>query len=155
MCGMKNQRTSSVPDLWTCPRCGRPFARPYQWHSCGRYSVESFLQGKSAGAIELVDRFAELVESRGRVTVAPAKNRIGFQARIIFAAVNRLNHDSLAAHVVLSRRLESPRLTRIETLSLSSHVHYFRITSLEELDDEVRGWLCQAYVDGGGEPSPG
>lgn len=92
---------------------------------------------------------------RGAALTWPAKTRVGLHPRIFFAAVNGLSVRGLDAHVVLSRRLESPRFTRIETLSPTSHVHHFQLTSLEELEDEVRGWLCQAYADGGGEPSPG
>jgi hypothetical protein len=110
--------------------------------------VESFLKGKSAAAIELFHRFAELVEACGPVMIAPAKSRIGFQASTIFAAVNRLSDRGLHAHVVLSRRLESPRFRQIETLGPQSHVHHFRIRTVEELDEEVQAWLCEAYSAG-------
>ena len=80
--------------------------------------------------------------------IAPAKGRIGFQVSTIFAAVNRLSDRGLYAHVVLSRRLESPRFRWIETLGPQSHVHHFRIQSIEELDEEVQAWLCEAYSVG-------
>ena len=135
--------------MWTCPQCGRRFANRNQWHACGPYSVESFLEGKSPETIGLFSRFVELTESCGPVTLAPAKTRIGFQVRTIFAAVNHLGEGSLAAHVVLSRRLNSPRFSRIESLSPTSHVHHFQIDDLDELDDEVWGWLCEAHSLGG------
>jgi hypothetical protein len=113
---MKKARQTTSKDLWRCPKCGRHFVNRNQWHSCGSYSVESFLEGKSSAAIELFHRFAELVEACGPVLIAPAKSRIGFQVSTIFAAVNRLSDRGLYAHVVLSRRLESPRFRRIETL---------------------------------------
>ena len=98
--------------------------------------------------MELFHRFAELVEECAPVMIAPAKTRIGFQARMIFAAVNRLSDRGLHAHVVLSRRLESPRFRRIETLVPQSHVHHFRLQSVEEPDEEVQAWLCEAYSVG-------
>jgi hypothetical protein len=131
--------------MWTCPQCGRRFANRNQRHACGTYSVESFLEGKSPNAVRLFNRLVELTESCGPVTFAPAKTRIGFQARTIFAAVNRLSKGTLAAHVVLARRLDSPRCSRIESRSATSHVHRFQINHLDELDDEVRGWLCVAH----------
>ena len=75
------------------------------------------------------------------------KTRIGFQVRMIFAAVS-LKENGLDCHVVLSRRLENPRFTRIEPLSPRNHVHHFRIHSVEELDDEVADWLKEAYKVG-------
>jgi hypothetical protein len=135
----------SVLSLWHCPNCGRPFANRNQSHSCGRYTVEAFLEGKSSYARRLYERFAELVQECGPVIVAPAKTRVGFQVRMIFAAVNHLSDRGLRAHVILARRYEHPRFTRIESLSPLSHVHHFRITAVEELDDEVGVWLHEAY----------
>lgn len=85
----------------------------------------------------------------------PAKTQVGLQSRIIFAAVNGLSVRGLDAHVVLSRRPDSPRFRRIETLSPTSHVHHFLIGSHLELDDEVRAWLCEAYSVGARWPSGG
>jgi len=67
---------------------------------------------------------------------------------MIFAAVNKLSDQHLEAHVVLTRRLESPRFRRIETMTPKCHVHHFRIESLIELDEEVEGWLREAYQVG-------
>jgi hypothetical protein len=67
---------------------------------------------------------------------------------MIFAAVNGLSDRGLDAHVVLLRRLDSPRFRCIESLADNCYVHHFRIQKLEELDAEVDAWLCEAYVVG-------
>ena len=67
---------------------------------------------------------------------------------MIFAAVNKLSDNALEAHVVLTRRLQSPRFTRIETMTPKCYVHHFRVASRSELDDEVRSWLREAYQVG-------
>jgi hypothetical protein len=97
--------------------------------------------------VALYERFAALVEQCGPVILAPTKTRIGFQVRMIFAAVS-LKEESFSCHVVLSRRLENPRFTGIQSLSPRNHVHHFRIQSEEELDDEVASWLQEAYKVG-------
>ena len=117
-------------------------------HSCGPYSVENFLAGKSRQAQELYQRFSVLVQTCGPVKVAPAKTRIGFQVRMIFAAVNRLSDRGLQAHVVLTRHLASPRFRRIEELTPKCYVHHFTIKSLEDFDEEVQTWLREAYCVG-------
>jgi len=114
-------------------------------HSCGRYSVEQFLAGQSAHAISLYRRFSDLVHGCGPVKVAPAKTRIGFQVRMIFAAVNKLSESGLQAHVVLARKLRSRRFKRIDTMTPKCYVHHFKVESLSELDEEVERWLCEAY----------
>jgi hypothetical protein len=131
--------------LWRCPKCRRRFANRNQSHSCGHHTIESFLKGRNPQAVAFYNGFVSAVQECGVVHLAPAKTRIGFQVRMIFAAINRVNDFGLEAHVVLARRLENPRFTRIESLSAGNHVHHFRIHSLEEIDDEVRSWLREAY----------
>jgi hypothetical protein len=131
--------------LWTCPKCGRQFVTRNMPHSCGRFSVKKFLSGKSQHAIALYERFEALARECGPLKIAPAGTRIGFQVRMIYAAVNKLSDRGLDAHVVLTRRLESPRFHRIEMMTPQCYVHHFRVESLGELDEEVERWLQEAY----------
>jgi Domain of unknown function (DUF5655) len=142
---MTNRSSISSRPLWVCPKCGRPFVTKNMPHACGRYSEEKFLEGKSRNAISIYEHFRTLVCKCGPVTIAPAKTRIGFQVRMIFAAVNKLSDRGLDAHVVLARRLESPRFRRIEEMTPRCFVHHFKIVSLDELDQEVESWLREAY----------
>jgi hypothetical protein len=131
--------------MWQCSDCGRTFANKNQLHSCGPYTVADFLGGKSDAALALYHRFVESVRSCGPVFVVPAKTRVGFQVRMIFAAVNKLSDRGLDGHVIVARRADSPRFRKIERLSVRSYVHHFRIKGEEEIDEEVRGWLKEAY----------
>src|SRR5262245_29990303 len=140
---IRRSSISSRP-LWTCPKCKRQFVTTNMPHSCGEYSVEAFLSGRTVEAISLFENFCSLVRKCGPVKIAPAKTRIGFQVRMIFAAVNRLGRDSLDAHVVLARRLESQRFRKIEMMTPKCYVHHFRIESVAELDKEVEKWLREA-----------
>jgi hypothetical protein len=54
----------------------------------------------------------------------------------------------LDGHVVLARRLPHPRFRGIETFSPRNHVHYFRLTSTDDIDDDFRAWLREAYAVG-------
>ena len=134
--------------LWKCKKCGRPFANRNQTHSCGRFTVAEFLDGKSPEAVQLYQRFAAVIGELDDVMAAPARTRVGFQVRMIFASVNRLNDDGLAAHVVLARRFENPRFTKIESFSPCNHVHNFVIHDVDEIDDEVKSWLREAHAVG-------
>jgi hypothetical protein len=97
------------PDLWTCPACRRQFANANQAHSCGNFTVERFLDAHGSAERDLFDGFARMALECGDVVFAPARTRVGFQARMIFASVNRLAPGLLQAHVILARRLEHPR----------------------------------------------
>ena len=107
--------------------------------------MEDFLGDKSQKAISLYRAFEKVVFGLGPIRLAPAKTRVGFQARTIFAAVNRLSSDKLQAHVVLARLLESSRFTKIETISARNHVHHYVIEAVDQLDDEMLSWLLEAY----------
>jgi hypothetical protein len=53
--------------------------------------------------------------------------------------------DRLDGHVVLARKLPTPRFHRIDTISPRNHVHHFRLHTIDEIDDEFRAWLREAY----------
>ena len=48
----------------------------------------------------------------------------------------------------LPRRVESPRLRKVETLTPYTHIHSVRLTSAQEIDDQLTDWLRQAYEVG-------
>jgi Domain of unknown function (DUF5655) len=133
--------------MWTCPRCGRKFANRNQSHACGSWTVDDHLRAASAEVSELYRGFVALVERCGPVTLAPTKTRIGFKVRMTFAAVS-LRRDRLDAHVILARRLEDPRFVEVASFGPRSHQHRFRIASLDELDEQVLGWIREAYAVG-------
>ncbi len=133
--------------LWTCPQCNRRFANQNQSHACGRYTLAEHLEGKSPEVLALYSRLEELVQSLGPVIVLPEKTRIAFQVRMSFAAV-RVQQRWIDGHVVLARRLESPRFRRIEFISPRNHVHHFRIISPDEIDGEFATWFTEAYQVG-------
>ena len=111
-------------------------------------TVDGFLAGHTDHARALFSRFTEAALNCGEVSFAPALTRVGLQARMIFASVNRLSDRALDAHVVLSRRLEHPRFYKIESLSPRNHVHHFRIQHVAEVDADVQAWLQEAYAVG-------
>lgn len=133
--------------LWVCPRCERSFANRNQSHACGRHDLEHHFRNKLPGIRALYERFASVVALLGPVKVLPEKTRIAFQVRMSFAQVTP-RRGWLDAHVVLARRLEHPRFRRIDTISRHNHVHVFRISSLEEIDEDVLSWLAEAYAVG-------
>lgn len=48
-------------------------------------------------------------------------------------------------HLVLGRRIESPRFLRIDTFSARNVVHMFRLSRPSDVDEEFRAWLAEAY----------
>ncbi len=135
--------------MWTCPACGRRFSVPRTWHSCGTYSVDAFLAGRSEPAVLLYREAERTVLGLGPdVFLAPAKTRVGFQARMIFVAVNALGREHLRGHIVLPRRVRHRRLYKVEEVSPACWVHHFRLRAVGEIDRELVGWLRESYEMG-------
>jgi hypothetical protein len=130
--------------LWSCPRCQRKFAKANQWHSCGKFTVEQYLEGKPPEVVALLDRLVELATACGPVIVAPTKSMVLFKAQTSFAEV-KAKKDRLDVHVVFQKRVANPRFTRIKVLWPGFIVHSFQVEEIGQLDEEVAGWLKTAY----------
>ena len=130
--------------MWRCPHCRRTFANRNQSHACGRYTLASHFAGKPKTVRAIFDKLLAVAKKNGPVTVLPEKTRIAFHVRMSFAAFV-VRKNCVDGHVVLARRLENPRFRRIEAFSPRNHLHAFRFTSAEEIDDEVAAWFAGAY----------
>jgi hypothetical protein len=53
----------------------------------------------------------------------------------------------------LKERIESPRLRKVVLYGRTDWVHHVRVVSIDDLDDEVTGWLCRSYQVGCGQLS--
>jgi hypothetical protein len=135
---------ASMPALWICPKCSRGFANRNQSHSCSNVRLEEHFAGREPQVVATFKRLLAAAEKSGPVTVIPEKTRIAFQVRMSYAAFT-LRRRWIDGHVVLARRLESPRFTRIEFFSPRNQLHAFRLHEPEEVDAEVQRWLAEAY----------
>ena len=134
--------------MWACPRCGRAFANRNQTHSCAPLGdLDRHFARASPAVRAAFDRVLAAVSRLGPVTVLPEKTRIALQARMSFAAFTLKKHW-LHGHVVLARRLDSPRFEKIWGPSPRNQVHEFTLRGRAEVDDEVVGWLREAYAVG-------
>lgn len=143
--------------LWRCESCGRTFANRNQTHTCAPLGdLDQHFAGTDPMVRATFDRVLEAVEALGPVTVLAEKTRIALHVRMSFAAFTPRGRW-LTGHLVLARRIESARFTRIETYSPRNVVHAFRLTSPSDVDDEFTGWLEEAYRVGcqGGPPGGG
>ena len=133
--------------LWICPRCGRGFANRNQSHFCSNGRLEDHFAGREPEVVATFQRLVKAAKKSGPVKVLPEKTRIAFQVRMSFAAFT-LKRRWVDGHVVLARRLDSPRFTRIELFSPGNQLHAFRLHTPAEVDDEVESWLAEAYLVG-------
>jgi uncharacterized protein DUF5655 len=133
--------------MWRCPKCKRQFANTHQSHACGRHSLDVHFEGKSPHIRAIYDAVVAALTTIGAVTILPEKTRIAFQVRMSFAQLTP-RRNWVDGHVVLARRLEHPRFRSVQSFSPRNHLHVFRLSGVEDVDDEVRAWLREAYAVG-------
>lgn len=134
--------------MWTCDQCGREFANRNQTHTCAALgSLDDHFVGKDPAVRAAFDAVVSTVERLGPVAVLPQRSRIALHVRMSFAAfVPRRRW--LDAHVVLARRLDSPKFRKIEIYSPHNILHAFRLYGADDVDAEVKKWLREAYAVG-------
>jgi hypothetical protein len=136
----------AMPEMWTCPACGRNFANRNQSHACARHALALHFEGKSANVRAIYDAFTAMLQSFGPLTILPEKTRIAFQVRMSFAQLT-LRRNWALGHLILARRAEDPLFVRVETFSPRNHLHAFRLddpAKVEALSDYAR----EAYAVG-------
>jgi uncharacterized protein DUF5655 len=137
--------------VWRCERCGREFANVNQTHTCAPLGeLGRQFDGCEPAVREIFDRILRAAETQGPVTVLPEKTRIALQVRMSFAAVMP-RRRWLIGHLVLARRVDSSRFTKIEVYSPRNVLHAFKLTTPEEVDDEFAAWIAEAYRVGAQE----
>lgn len=107
-------------------------------------TVEDHLRDKTPEAVALFRAFEAAVRECGPVRAHPAKTRIAFIARMSFAGAT-LRRRWIDVGLILPYRLESPRIRKVESFGPHSHGHRLRVHSVEEIDEELRAWLREAY----------
>lgn len=142
---MPARANAKLRPLWACPRCGQRFVSPNMWHSCVRMTVADHMRGRPKEVVDLYRRFARMVRELGRgVKAVAVKTGIGFMVRVRFAGAV-LQKGGLRANFWLKRRIDSPRFAKVEFIPPNNYIYSFHVRSPDDLDDEVRGWLGEAY----------
>jgi hypothetical protein len=134
--------------MWRCPTCGQTFVSRNLPHSCQTVELDEHFTRSEPDVRATFDALLALARELGPVTVNATKSRISLQARMRFAAIERPRRRHLNAHLVLTRPIDSPRFTRVEFLAPYYYLHKLRLEAPEDVDDELRQWLAEAYQVG-------
>jgi len=118
------------------------------WHSCGRHTVDQFMEGKGPVAWAYWDRLQEMVGNCGPYSVVANKTRLAFMVRVRFAGMSAVSDRGSSISFWLKRRVDSPRFRKIEHYGGDDWGYHLRVTGLDQLDEEVQAWLCMAYEVG-------
>ena len=130
--------------LWRCPKCGHRFVTKNLWHSCVRVSVAEHFRGKPPDRKRTWDRLLATARKCGPVTAYAQKTRLVIMARVRFAGVVvRTGH--LDAGLWLRRRVEHPRLQRVEDYGRLGFGHHFSLEHPADIDAGLQTLIAEAY----------
>ena len=136
----------SVLMVWTCEACGREFGTR-QSHVCApALSVDTYFAGRPPVEREIFEAVRDHLESLGPVIVEPVGVGILFKRRRTFVEL-RPKTRWVDLSIGLNYRREHPRITRTVKMSSGRAYHGIRITSPTDIDDTVREWLTESYVE--------
>jgi Domain of unknown function (DUF5655) len=131
---------------WTCPACGREFGNK-QSHVCApALSPDAYFMSRPPYEREIFESVREHLESLGPVIVEPVSVGILFKRRRTFVELRpmaRWVHLSFG----LNYRRAHPRITRTTPGQGGRTYHGVRITGPADVDDEIRAWLTESYVE--------
>lgn len=114
------------------------------------WTIERHLAGKPDFAVDLYDKFIEMVEVVGPFRYAVNKSSITLKGTRRGFAGARPMSTGLRGYFDLQREVADPRITSSGWFSKTLIVHHFKIDSVEQLDEEFAGWVREAYaVDAG------
>ena len=137
--------------MWKCPKCGAEFVQQNLSHSCGDYTVGTFLQGKSDRSIELFWYFIDAWRLVGNIKLHPVKTSVSLLVEVRFCRINRLKANSIIGHLWLKQKIDSKKFFNVETFGLSNHIHHFEIKDESFIDDEFLKYMRMSYEVGQGK----
>lgn len=138
--------------MWTCPKCKHKFYNVNQSHSCGNYTVDDFLKGKTGNAIALFHYFIGEYRKIGPFEVHPVKTRVALLTKMRFCSVNKIGADYIDVHLVLTRPYpDNHCFYKIDNLSDRFFVHHLKIYRESDIHEEVKRYMKLAYAIGNRE----
>jgi Domain of unknown function (DUF5655) len=135
---------------WVCPHCGRHFARRGQGHECvPAMTLAEYFSTGPAFERPVFDAVIAHLETIGPVHVEPVSVGI-FLKRVGTIAELRPMRRWVGVSFTLQRVVRHPLIVRQPILNHGRrYFHVVNMSSPGELDDEIRGWLTEAYLDAG------
>ena len=117
----------------------------------GNRTVEGFFEGRPE-ALMYFEALREEIEALGPVKLEVMKTQVSFAAERKFAWVwlpqmwtRKRPETSITLTFCLDREVRHPKIVEAVEPSPGKWTHHILINRIEDLDDEVRDWLREAY----------
>ena len=109
------------------------------------FSMESHFSGKEPSVRAMYDHLLSALREFGTVIEEPKKTSIHLVNVSAFAGV-QTRATYILLNIKADHKIESPRIHKAEQISVKRFHHRVKISSLNEIDTELIGWLHEAYA---------
>ncbi len=142
--------------IWTCPRCDRRFGAVGTGHVCEPgITLDAYARGALPAFRPIFDAIHDRLRGLdGDLIVDPLASCVLLKHGPTFCIVDSKTRW-VAVGVTLRRRLDSPRLSRKVSEQGGRFHHTFNLTDPAEVDDELLGWIEEAFHVAVGRTPPG
>ena len=132
---------------WVCPRCDREFGRANQSHTCvPAGTVDDSFAGHPPQQRAVYDAVLDHLLSLGPVHEDATGVGVFLKRDRKLAEVRPRSRDVTLA-LYLPREVRHPRITRVYRVGAHRAWHVIPLRAPDEVDDEVCGWLTEAFLD--------
>jgi len=150
----KAKKPSGLRPLWRCRKCGKKFVTKNLSHSCRRYDLAHLFVRRDPAVLRIYKKFERMVQACGPVIVEPRSNEIVFLVRVRMIGFTPFK-SSAQLRLIFPRLRRNRRFLKTFTYYRRCHAHWIEIRHPSELDDQVQGWIREAYALSAQKPFPG
>jgi hypothetical protein len=130
---------------WQCPRCDREFGAARQSHTCvPGGTVDDTFASHPPAQRAIYDAIIGYLRSLGPVHEDAVTVGVFLKRDRKLAEVRPRSRD-VALGIYLPYPVAHPRISRVIRVGGTRVVHQMVLRTVDDVDDEVRGWLAQAF----------
>jgi hypothetical protein len=108
------------------------------------YTVQSHFDGKAPSVKTTYDQLLKILRKFGLIIEEPKKTSIHLVNKTALAGI-ATRKDYLILTIKSDGKLTSPRIHKTEQVSTGRFHNEVKVSTPEEVDEELTGWLKDAY----------
>jgi hypothetical protein len=112
------------------------------------YTVDDHFSDKDPDIRTLYDKLLGVLGSFGPIVEEPKKTSIHLVRKSALAGVETRKSYFLL-NIKADRKIESPRFVKAEQVSANRFHHKLKIENMDDINEELKGWLKEAYLISG------
>ena len=131
---------------WSCPDCGKTFAKDKQSHICVKVDPISLFQNKAPQLPALFEQVLEKVAEfcEFQVTASTKSVTLYGKAHRSFLVL-KPKRKWIDIWFSLTREVDELPIYKVQAYSKTKFVHYVRLEDEEDLQREIFDWIAEAY----------